>query len=108
MFITKIKSFFKNLLARLLRVNFVIVHIKDAAIDSNKVPNTLYPNRASWLTLNIPEAKIIEFRNVMNMTEHIVVSVNEQLYTFRVVTSDFYYDILSGKLLRVDIKVAML
>lgn len=103
MFINKIKSFFSNLLAKLLGVKFVIVNVKDINIENNKTYNTVYPNRDAFIKLRVPVSKVLEIRHMMNNEDYIVLNVEGRVYTFKVVLTQHYYDLATGQLIELDI-----
>jgi ribosomal protein L25 (general stress protein Ctc) len=95
----------KQFLVKLLGIKFVVVNIKDHLIEAGKVINRLYPGQESFQKLQVPRSKIIDFKHLMNSKEFILVEIEKKLYSLPVVNVNYFYDILTGELIQIDIYV---
>lgn len=94
----KLKNLFRNLFIIVFRVKFVLVSIRDHSISVGKSPNTIYPGRDSFIKIEVPLSKLIDFRINQYEKNIILLDYEKTTLAFDVVSVEYVYDLMSGSL----------
>ena len=101
----KIRNLFVNLFILIFRIKYVLVSIRDYSISMGSTINNIYPGKDSFLKLEVPLSKLVNFNKNQYIKEFVYVQLekNAPPILFEVVSVEYIYDLMTGELAEVII-----